>query len=89
MGTEFDETSEQSHTRYYEEKNERGEKLNPREEKALVNRRLLYHLMAEVDFTNFRNEWWHFDYGNKVWACMKGYDQKAFYGRATVKFRWK
>lgn len=61
LGSAFDEISEKSATRYYES--------NPDEnEEALKNRRLLYNCMTAVGFTNYSEEWWHFDYGNVTWA---------------------
>ena len=61
LGSAFDEISERSATRYYEE--------NPHENvEALKNRRILYNAMTMVGFTNYSEEWWHFDYGNVTWA---------------------
>jgi hypothetical protein len=31
-----------------------------------------------VGFTNYREEWWHFDYGNRFWAKLNGTD--SIYG---------
>jgi len=61
MGSNFDEMSEKSTTRYYEHH------LTENEE-ALKNRRLLFNAMTAVGFTNYSEEWWHFDYGNSTWA---------------------
>lgn len=61
LGSEFDELSEKSATRYYEQ--------HPNENKeALKNRRLLYNCMTAVGFTNYSEEWWHYDFGNVTWA---------------------
>ncbi|HWL25422.1 MAG TPA: M15 family metallopeptidase [Ureibacillus sp.] len=61
LGTEFDEMSEKSATRYFEE--------HPFEnEMALQNRRVLYNCMSEVGFSNYSEEWWHYDFGNVSWA---------------------
>lgn len=91
MGTEFDDTSDRSFTRYFEERLQNGSKPGETELEALRNRRLLFHVMIEAGFTNFPNEWWHFDYGDKVWACMKpGADRgKAVYGSTSIKARWR
>lgn len=69
MGTEFDDFSERAATRYYEclPEHARGE----REERIRRNRRWLYHLMTEAGFTNYPEEWWHYDYGNHHWAREK------------------
>lgn len=70
MGTGFDDFTDLSHTRYFEE---HDESLSARQ-----NRRLLYHLMIEAGFTNYPAEWWHYDFGNSLWAAHTG--QKPIYG---------
>lgn len=47
------------------------------EQKA--NRELLYKVMTEVGFANYPLEWWHYSYGDRMWAA---YTEKseAFYG---------
>lgn len=61
LGSVFDEMSVRSATRYFEH--------NPIEnEEALKHRRLLFNSMTTVGFTNYSEEWWHFDYGNVAWA---------------------
>jgi D-alanyl-D-alanine dipeptidase len=42
------------------------------------NRRLLFWAMAAAGFTNYREEWWHFDYGNQFWGVIL--NQPARYG---------
>lgn len=69
MGTEFDEFTEKANTAYYELK---GNAITDSELNYRNNRRLLYSIMLEVGFTNYPEEWWHFDYGNQFWACMTG-----------------
>lgn len=71
METSFDTFSEQSRTRSLEERLERGERLSRAEEEWLGNRRLLYHSMVSCGFTNYCEEWWHFDYGNQFWAEVR------------------
>jgi D-alanyl-D-alanine dipeptidase len=65
MGTQFDEVHESAHTDYFEKK-ERV--LTISEETARDNRRLLYWVMQEVGMVNNPNEWWHFSYGDQMWA---------------------
>ncbi|GAB4461939.1 MAG: M15 family metallopeptidase [Armatimonadaceae bacterium] len=72
MGTEPDETSPASATRWYEE--------HP-EEPFTTYRRLLYHAMTGAGFTNYLGEWWHYDWGNQRWANCSGAAQ-AIYGLA-------
>ncbi|HEW64473.1 M15 family metallopeptidase [Fervidicoccus fontis] len=88
MGTDYDDTTEKARTTYFEEKVRRGEKLSEEEEEALKNRRLLYNIMIDAGFTNYFDEWWHYDYGNQNWAWLSGKDN-AIYGKAKVKFTWK
>ena len=87
MGTGFDQTTGETHTDYYERlKNKR--QLNQKEKNILKNRRLLYNTMISADFTNYPHEWWHYDFGNQVWAFM-GEKEHAFYSVAEPELRWK
>lgn len=72
MGADFDEPTERSYTHFYEAQPEHP---------ACNNRRLLYSVMTQIGFTNLPTEWWHFDYGNPLWAH---YNQQshAIYGAA-------
>ncbi|MDR1101747.1 MAG: D-alanyl-D-alanine carboxypeptidase family protein [Clostridiales bacterium] len=40
-----------------------------------ANRELLCGLMLEQGFVNFYNEWWHFEYGTRMWAKMNDCEQ--------------
>ena len=60
MGTKFDDSSIASSTAYFEKV----------DDIITENRRLLYHVMTEQGFTNYSEEWWHFDYGNQNWAWV-------------------
>ncbi|PHM74958.1 M15 family metallopeptidase [Xenorhabdus kozodoii] len=71
LGTEFDEVSELSHTAALEKT---PEKNMP----STLYRRLLYQAMTQVGFTNLPTEWWHYDYGNSMWAFYN--NQTAIYG---------
>lgn len=87
MGTGFDETTGETHTDYYERlKNKR--QLNQKEQKILKNRRLLYNTMLSGKFTNYPHEWWHYDFGNQVWAFMSKKDY-AIYSVSEPNLRWK
>lgn len=72
LGTAFDEMNEKSATRYYEENAEEN-----REVRDL--RRILYNSMTSAGFTNYSEEWWHYDFGNISWARRIG-NKKAIYG---------
>jgi D-alanyl-D-alanine dipeptidase len=66
MGTSFDAFSPKAYTNYYEKHLENDEIKN--------NRRILYNAMISEDFVNLPSEWWHYDYGDKVWASVKNKD---------------
>lgn len=87
MGTAFDDFSIKSKTRYYEQLIEEKEALSNNDLVILNNRRLLFHTMTAVDFTNYFEEWWHYDYGNQFWGKSKGI--KAIYGKITLQDRVK
>ena len=72
MGAEFDEPSARSYTHFYD---------NQPEHIACYNRRLLYSVMTQVGFTNLPTEWWHFDFGNPLWAHYSQQNH-AIYGAA-------
>lgn len=43
------------------------------------NRLLLKHVLEKVGFKNYPREWWHFSYGDKMWAAYS-FRKEAFYG---------
>ncbi|WP_269410362.1 M15 family metallopeptidase [Lentibacillus daqui] len=75
FGTSFDEFTEKAHTDFYEKKAD----LSDQETIFRNNRRLLKGIMENAGFTNFKNEWWHYDYGNQNWAFSTG--SIAYYNR--------
>jgi len=91
MGTQFDEAVPDSHSAAYEGRNG----LSGSQRDARDNRRLLYHAMADQGFTNLPSEWWHFDYGDQLWAHyqgQQGLDTAPMYGPAeldTIENRWR
>lgn len=58
MGTEWDSFDIESQTAYFKN----GNNLYHN------NRRLLYEIMTKVGFTNYPEEWWHYDFGNQFWG---------------------
>lgn len=70
MGTEFDAFIDKAHTCYFE--------INNSDATITRNRRLLYNVMSECGFVNYPFEWWHFDYGDPVWAFYNSCN--AIYG---------
>ncbi|HDQ13803.1 MAG TPA: D-alanyl-D-alanine dipeptidase [Sediminispirochaeta sp.] len=67
MGGAFDEKSERSLTRYYEAEAESKNSL------ARDNRRMLYHCLFRAGFSNYPEEWWHYDFGNQNWVYYRGF----------------
>ncbi|OGV89251.1 hypothetical protein A2Z41_01790 [Microgenomates group bacterium RBG_19FT_COMBO_39_10] len=80
MGTEFDYFGPQASTRYYEKKLLK-KFLLPKEKEICQNRRLLYSMMIRIGFTNYPEEWWHYDYGNQFWGKIK--KETAIYSKIT------
>ncbi len=68
-GSQFDEmmhpvfADKRSETNYFEE--------NTNDLEARKNRRILYHLMDTLGFSNYPLERRHYDYGNQFYAAMK------------------
>lgn len=53
------------------------------DQEARANRRLLHWLMAEEDFAGHPDEWWHFSWGDQMWAALTG-APAAHYGLAAI-----
>lgn len=75
MGTRFDEASPLSFTAALEDDahHAMGEFM------ARHHRRLLYRAMTDAGFTNLPSEWWHYDFGDQLWAWYSG-ESTARYG---------
>ena len=67
LGTYFDDFRSEAYTRFYEEKNEKGELLEE-EKEILLNRRILCNLFEEEGFMNYPYEIWHKSYGEQMAA---------------------
>lgn len=75
MGTAYDDFSPRAATRFFEPSIDAPTSQNalyPDEQPCRNHRRLLYHVMTQAGFTNYEAEWWHFDYGNRLWARQTG-----------------
>ena len=78
MGSLFDDATALAHVDKFEvETAERSFS----DEEARANRRLLFWLMTEQGFASLPNEWWHFSYGDQIWAAQTG-AEFAMYGLA-------
>ncbi len=67
---------------------DRFENLDPgnfsfSDQEARANRRLLHWLMAEEGFAGHPDEWWHFSWGDQMWAALTG-APAAHYGLAAI-----
>jgi D-alanyl-D-alanine dipeptidase len=56
------------------------------DQEARANRRLLHWLMTEEGFAGHPDEWWHFSWGDQMWAALTG-TPAAHYGLADVPER--
>lgn len=79
MGTQFDEASPASYSAYFEALADSGERTR----RVRDNRRLLYGAMTGAGFSNLPSEWWHYDYGDQLWAWFGG-RTAARYGATRV-----
>jgi len=68
MGTSFNDFGEKVHT---------YSSLISDEQKK--NRMMILELMAGVGFVNYPMEWWHYSYGDRMWAAYSG-EKECFYG---------
>lgn len=76
MGTPFDGFQIESQTAFFEP----SQDTHPHSFKNL--RRILYHSMIEAGFTNYSEEWWHYDLGNRIWA--KNLSRQGDYSIKTI-----
>lgn len=75
MGSRFDEVGPRSFTAHYE----LSEATSESELRARHNRRTLHRAMTAAGFSNLPSEWWHYDFGNQLWAWHTG-QPSACYG---------
>ena len=74
MGSNIDQMDEKSKPDFYKNiKNEEAVIWNDR-------RNLLREIMLHFEFVQHPNEWWHFSYGDQLWA-WKSKKPKALYGK--------
>ncbi len=81
MGSIFDDVTELAHRDRFERVAAGG--LSFSDEEARANRRLLYWVMAEEGFAGHPDEWWHFSWGDQLWAKLTG-APAALYGLAET-----
>ena len=81
MGSLFDDVTALAHRDRFETLDADNVSFSDRE--AQANRRLLHWLMVEEGFAGHPDEWWHFSWGDQMWAALTG-AASAHYGRAAV-----
>jgi D-alanyl-D-alanine dipeptidase len=79
MGSIFDDVTELAHRDRFE--NLPDDALSFSDAEARANRRLLHWVMIEEGFAGHPDEWWHFSWGDQLWAALTG-ARAAFYGLA-------
>ncbi len=70
MGSLFDDAAPIAHTARFEITND--DALCFSDAEARANRRLLYWLMRDAGFAANPSEWWHFSFGDQMWAKLTG-----------------
>ena len=75
MGGIFDDLTEEAWTDGFERKSA----VSMSDEEARKNRRLLYWVMTQAGFANNPTEWWHYSWGDQLWAKL-GNAPAAHYG---------
>jgi D-alanyl-D-alanine dipeptidase len=68
MGGEIDELSERSQPNYY------ISSTNSEKKVFHENREILLKIMTYGDFRRHQGEWWHFSYGDQMWAWLQNLD---------------
>ena len=81
MGSLFDDVTALAHRDRFESLGR--ENFSFSDQEACANRRLLHWLMAEEGFAGHPDEWWHFSWGDQLWAALTG-APAAHYGLATI-----
>lgn len=84
MGSIFDDVSELARLDYFEATP--NDKLSLSNDEARANRRLLFWVLVEAGFSANPAEWWHYSFGDQMWARLTG-TAAAFYGASTPPSR--
>jgi len=79
MGSIFDDATALAHRDRFESL--RDDAMSFSDEEARANRRLLHWVMTEEGFAGLPDEWWHFSWGDQMWAKLTG-APAAHYGLA-------
>ena len=77
MGSPIDEISPRSYPDYFTDTDDIAL------QKAHYYRTLLARIMTDAGFKQHPNEWWHFSWGDQLWAWQVGKGAIACYGNAS------
>lgn len=78
MGSLFDDVTGIAHRDRFE----RDLEMCFSDEEARANRRLLHWAMSDEGFIGHPDEWWHFSFGDQLWARLGGHEA-AVYGLSS------
>jgi D-alanyl-D-alanine dipeptidase len=81
MGSLFDDVTALAHRDRFESLS--SENFSFSDQEAQANRRLLHWLMVEERFAGHPDEWWHFSWGDQMWAALTD-APAAHYGLAAI-----
>jgi D-alanyl-D-alanine dipeptidase len=81
MGSLFDDVTALAHRDRFEQLD--ADNFSFSDQEARANRRLLHWLMTEEGFAGHPDEWWHFSWGDQMWAALTG-APAAHYGLASI-----
>lgn len=81
MGSLFDDVTPMAHRDRFEQLD--AENFSFSDQEARANRRLLHWLMVEEGFAGHPDEWWHFSWGDQLWAALTD-APAAHYGLAVI-----
>ncbi|WP_138501472.1 M15 family metallopeptidase [Nostoc sp. PA-18-2419] len=71
MGSLIDEMSRRSHPNFYADSD------SPEAEKYHARRQLLWDVMLKAGFQRNPREWWHFSFGDQMWAWLNNQSNPA------------
>ena len=77
MGCEIDNMHSSASPDFYKDRKSKESKIWDE------RRNLLKQVMLKFDFVQHPNEWWHFSYGDQLWAWTNE-NKKAIYGKAVI-----
>ncbi len=77
MGCEIDNMDSSASPEFYKSRNSKESKIFDE------RRNLLKKVMLKFEFVQHPNEWWHFSYGDQLWAWTNQ-NKKAIYGKAVI-----